>query len=112
MCGIIEVYIRKCVFLFPAVLFGASINGVLIYTPGDTLELQCSIEVGSDPQYSWTRDNDFGILPPGTVINTNTITVSNLTTDDTGNYTCTVSNDAGSSNYTVFVIVYGECVAM
>ena len=58
------------------------------------------------------RDDSLGTLPVGTVINTNTITVSNLTTDDTGNYTCTVSNDAGSSNDTVFVIVYGECVAM
>ena len=107
MCGFIEVYVHKCVFLFPDAPFEVSINGVLIYNPGDTLEFQCSVGVGSDPQYSWTRDNDLSILPPGTVINTNTITVNNLTTDDRGNYTCTVSNDAGSSSDTVFVIVYG-----
>ena len=101
-------YVRKCGFLFPDAPFGVSINGVLIYNPGDTLELQCSIEGGSDPQYSWTRDD--GLFPVGTIVNANTITVSNLTTDDTGNYTCTVSNDAGSSSNTVSVIVYGKYV--
>jgi len=101
-------YPCKCVFLFPDAPIDVSINGVLVFNPGDTLELQCSIGGGSDPQYSWTRDDGLGTLPLGTVIDTKNITVNNLVTDDTGSYTCTVSNDAGSSSDTVFVIVYGK----
>ena len=41
-----------------------------------------------------------------TTTNTNNLTISNVTTLDGGNYTCTVTNDAGSSSNTV--TVYGE----
>ena len=41
-----------------------------------------------------------------TTTNTNNLTISNVTTLDGGNYTCTVTNKAGSSSNTV--TVYGE----
>ncbi|XP_065889976.1 uncharacterized protein [Dysidea avara] len=86
--------------------FDVSIDGALIYNPGDTMTLECLVGGGSDLQYSWMRDDGLGTFPPGTVIDTNTLNIINLATGDTGTYTCTVSNDAGSSGDTVFVIVY------
>ena len=72
------------------------------------MTLECLVGGGSDLQYSWMRDDGLGTFPPGTVIDTNTLNIINLATGDTGTYTCTVSNDAGSSGDTVFVIVYGK----
>ena len=43
-----------------------------------------------------------------TTTNTNNLTISNVTTLDGGNYTCTVTNDAGSSSNTI--TIYGELV--
>ena len=43
-----------------------------------------------------------------TATNINNLTISNVTTLDGGNYTCAVTNDAGSSSDTV--TVYGELV--
>ena len=73
------------------------------YDNGDQLELNCSSEGGPDLVYSWRRNNDFS---NETVTNTNTLTISDLVTVDGGDYTCTVTNDAGSNNTTV--TVYGE----
>jgi len=47
--------------------------------------------------------NDFSM---DTITNTNTLTISDLATDDGGNYTCTVNNSAGTDSYTI--TVYGE----
>jgi len=74
------------------------------YDNGDDLELTCSSEGGPDLEYSWSRMmNDFSI---STTTNTSTLMISDLATDDGGNYTCTVSNDAGTDSHTI--TVYGE----
>ena len=73
------------------------------YDNGDQLELNCSSEGGPDLVYSWSRVNDFS---SDTVTNTSTLNVSNLVTVDGGDYTCTVTNDAGTSSTTV--TVYGK----
>ncbi|XP_065905643.1 neurotrimin-like [Dysidea avara] len=72
------------------------------YDNGDQLELNCSSEGGPDLVYSWSRVNDFS---SDTVTNTSTLNVSNLVTVDGGDYTCTVTNDAGTSSTTVTVYV-------
>ena len=75
--------------------------GDYTYSDGDQLELNCSSEGGPDLEYSWSRTNVFSAT---TTTNTNTLTISDLTTVDEGDYTCTVTNDAGTSNYTITVI--------
>ena len=75
------------------------------YDNGDQLELVCSSEGGPALVYSWSRVNDFS---NGTITNTNSLTVSDLATVDGGDYTCTVTNDAGTTSTTV--TVYGELI--
>ena len=73
------------------------------YDNGDQLELNCSSEGGPDLVYSWSRTNTFSAT---TTTNTSTLTISDLATVDGGDYTCTVTNDAGTDTMTV--TVYGE----
>ena len=71
------------------------------------LELRCMAEGGSSISYTWTKNGGRDMFPTGTAVHSSTITIHNVTVDDIGNYTCTVSNDAGSSSFSVYVIIYG-----
>jgi len=73
------------------------------YSYGNQLELTCSSEGGPNLEYSWSRINTFSAI---TTTNTSTLTISDLATVDGGNYTCTVTNDAGTSSATI--TVYSE----
>ena len=89
---------------YPSVApYDVVIMGDNTYDNGDQLELNCTSEGGPDLEYSWSRTNTFSV---NTTTNTSTLTISDLATVDGGEYTCTVSNDAGSSNATV--TVYSE----
>jgi len=78
------------------------------YDNGSQLELTCSSEGGLDLAYNWSRMmNDFD-NETATGIDTNNLTIDNVATVDGGDYTCTVTNDAGTSNYTI--TVYGEAL--
>ena len=71
---------------------------------GDRLELSCSSEGGPGLTYSWSRTmNDF---ETSTTTNTSTLNISSVATVDGGDYTCTVTNGAGSNISTI--TVYGE----
>ena len=65
-------------------------------------------EGGSSISYVWTKNSGHGTFPAGTTVHSSTITIHDVTLDDIGNYTCTVSNDAGSSSLSVFVIICGK----
>ena len=80
--------------------YNVVIMGDNTYDIGDQLELNCSSEGGPDLEYSWSRTNSFLAT---TTTNTSTLTISDLATVDGGNYTCAVTNDAGTSNYTISV---------
>ena len=73
------------------------------YDNGDQLELNCTSEGGPDLEYSWSRTNTFSAT---TTTNASTLTISDLATVDGGDYTCTVTNAAGTSMNTI--TVYGE----
>ena len=76
------------------------------YDNGSQLELTCSSEGGPDLEYSWSRMmNDFD-NETTTGTDNNTLTIENVTTVDGGNYTCTVTNNAGSNSSSI--TVYGE----
>ncbi|XP_065905642.1 peroxidasin homolog [Dysidea avara] len=82
--------------------YNVVIMGDNTYDNGDQLELNCSSEGGPDLEYSWSRTNTFSAT---TTTNTSTLTISDLATVDGGDYTCTVTNDAGTSNRTITVYV-------
>ena len=92
-------------FLYTVSPYGVNITGNNTYPRGSQLQLHCSSEGGPQLEYSWSRTNT---LSNDTTTNTNNLTISNVTTLDGGNYTCTVTNVAGSSSDTV--TVYGELV--
>ena len=92
-------------FLYAVAPYGVNITGDNTYPHGSQLQLLCSSEGGPQFQYGWSRTNTFS---NDTTTNTNNLTISNVTTLDGGNYTCTVTNDAGSSSNTV--TVYGELI--
>ena len=68
------------------------------YSQGEQLQLNCSSEGGPELEYTWTFSG--GMIDNA---NTNTITIANLTTYNGGDYTCTVTNDAGYDNDTITV---------
>ena len=80
--------------------YNVVIMGDNTYDNGDQLELNCSSEDGPDLEYSWSRTNTFSAT---TTTNTSTLTISDLATVDGGDYTCSVTNDAGTSMNTITV---------
>ena len=88
--------------LYTVAPYGVNITGDNTYPHGSQLQLHCLSEGGPQLEYSWSRTNTF---LNDTTTNTNNLTISNITTLDGGNYTCTVTNDVGSSSNTV--TVYG-----
>ena len=71
------------------------------YSYGNNVELNCTSEGGPRLEYSWMFSNNINIIDNDNILNINSATVSNG-----GNYTCNVTNIAGSDTSTV--IVYGK----
>ena len=84
-------------FSYVVASYDVTIMGDNMYPQASQLELTCSSEGGPDLEYSWSRTNIFSAT---TTTNTNTLTISDLATVDGGDYTCTVTNDAGTSSAT------------
>ena len=85
------------------------IHGSTSYKQGSTLELRCS-SMGDPPlQYRWTRVT-YGVnnaFPDSIITTNNVLRINSVSVSDGGNYTCTVTNDVGSSSSTVSV--YSKC---
>ena len=75
------------------------------YNVGDQLELNCSSDGGPDLEYNWSR-SDTNKFSDDIATNSSTLIITHINTLDGGDYTCTVSNDAGSSSYSI--TIYGE----
>ena len=80
---------------------------VLLLTNNYNYSLTC--EADGATSYNWERKSSS--IPSGaTGVNTNTLTIINLTPEDAGNYRCVATNASGSSqsNYATLT-VNGEC---
>ena len=66
----------------------------LVHTEGqESLTLMCVAQGNPDPTYSW-------LLPNGTEVDGQTLQMSNLQLNDTGNYTCHAKNGIPDANFT------------
>jgi len=103
----LDFYFLLCV-LYPSVApYNVTIMGDDSYGIGFQLELTCSSEGTPDLEYSWSRTRTFSAT---TSTNTSTLTIGDLATVDGGDYTCTVTNDAGTSSRTI--TINGGCFAL
>ena len=83
--------------------YNVEINGVRRYPYGSGIELTCTSEGGPQLDYSWIFSNSE--IETDAVLNIPMAAVS-----DGGDYTCNVTNDAGSdSNMTT---VYSELIKL
>ena len=98
------------IYNFQGAPYNVKIDGTTQYLTGDTLELNCSSYGSPELQYSWVRNTRSGrsMFPTNTTSNNNNITINNVTVDDEGVYTCTVSNEVGNSSYDVFITIIGK----
>ena len=62
--------------------------------------MNCLSEGGPDLRYSWRKNGADECLS-----STNTLAIGNLSMANAGDYTCTVTNDAGSGNHSI--TIYG-----
>ena len=69
-----------------------------LYNQGQQLQLNCSSEGGPVLNYTWTFSGD--TIPNA---NTDTLIINNVNTTHAGDYTCNVTNNAGTDSYTITV---------
>ena len=70
-----------------------------LHSQGNQLTLNCTSEGGPQLRYIW-------VFLGNIISNSSMLIIDNVTTTDGGNYTCTVTNDAGSSD--AIVTVYSK----
>ena len=75
-----------------------TILGKILYNRGEELQLNCSSEGGPVLAYTWLLSGD--IIPNA---NMNTLTIDNVNTTHAGDYSCNVTNDAGTDSDTITV---------
>ena len=73
--------------------YNVTIMGDNLYNQGEQLQLNCSSQGGPVFQYSWFFSDD--TIP---IANTDTLTINNVSTTHAGDYTCNVTNDAGTDS--------------
>ena len=90
--------------------YNVTVDGITQYFTGDILELNCSANGSPELQYNWSRNTSSGqnMFPTNTTSDSNFITMNNVTIDDEGVYTCTVSNEGGNTSYDVFITIIGK----
>ena len=69
-----------------------------LYNQGEQLQLNCSSVGGPVLEYTWLLSGD--TIPNA---NTRTLTINNVNTTYAGDYTCNVTNDAGTDSDTITV---------
>ena len=72
--------------------------GEILYNQGEQLQLNCLSEGGPVLEYTWLFSGN--IIPNA---NTSTLTINDVTTTHAGDYTCNVTNNAGTDSYTITV---------
>ena len=69
-----------------------------LYNRGEQLQLNCLSEGGPVLEYTWLLSGN--TIPNA---NTDTLTINSVSTTHAGDYTCNVTNDAGTDSNTITV---------
>ena len=69
-----------------------------LYNQGEQLRLNCTSEGGPVLEYTWMFSGN--IIPNA---NTDTLIIDNVNTTHAGDYSCNVTNDAGTDSDTITV---------
>ena len=73
--------------------YNVTIMGDNLYNQGEQLQLNCLSEGGPVLEYTWIFSDN--MIPNA---NTSTLTINNVNTTHAGDYTCNVTNDAGTDS--------------
>ena len=76
--------------------YDVNATGNNMYPQGEQLMLSCLSEGGPQLEYSW-------IFSGSEIATTPILTINNVSTSNGGDYTCNVTNDAGSESGTITV---------
>ena len=86
---------------------------------GDTLAFICDPEGIPEPDVQWTKDDD--VITPGSGVTIVTIagtgasrlTLESVTLEDNADYTCTITNPAGTAQFTFQEDrIRGKCICI
>ena len=76
----------------------------MLVTVGTSVVLTCNATGADNLKYQWMRMGNKSISLQATGVNTNTLTINNITIGDSGKYQCVVSSDGAT--------VTSECGAL
>ena len=99
MCINFYALVCQLVYIFSVAPYDVMIMGENLYNQGDSLMLDCSSEGGPELEYIWLFSGNI-------IANTSILVIDNVSTIDGGDYTCNVTNAAGSDNEDI--TVYSE----
>ena len=91
----------RIIFSFSASPYNVVVMGNNLYNRGEQLQLNCSSEGGPILEYTWLLS---GSISP--IAYVSTLVINNVSTTNGGDYTCNVTNNAGTENDTI--TVYSE----
>ena len=92
-------YVRTHFVIILVAPYEVSVMGNTLHSKGSQLTLNCASEGGPQLRYIW-------MFLGNIISNSSMLIIDNVTTTDGGNYTCTVTNDAGSSD--ALVTIYSK----
>ena len=76
--------------------YNVVVMGDSLYNQGEWLQLNCSSEGGPTLEYTW-------LLSDYMIANMSTLIIDNVNTTHAGDYTCNVTNYAGTDSNTITV---------
>ena len=130
VCACVNVYLYKLYHHFLLLYISIPVASPVIYPPskstiivtvGSDLTLSCTSKCSPPDTFTWRKDS--GPIVQSTSITTVTHTnssavfradysIDNVTTNNSGTYTCTVTNPIGSDSKIINVTVTGMCVCV
>ncbi|XP_063929175.1 fibroblast growth factor receptor 3-like isoform X3 [Zophobas morio] len=89
----------------PVFVYPGKMSSVVVKPAGNMLSLKCTSSGSPAPNVTWYKNNKTPQRKLGEIRDHGSITMEDLTVEDTGNYTCIVCNELGCIQHTYFLEV-------